>query len=245
MCRQQCSLLCLAFIIGLVKCFARVRTHTHTHTKEKQNPFNCYSIKPFSSTLVSRFTTWLFYFEQIIPAPLSILQPRVPSMQTPLHVSSALQQPHHNAKRAGFVSESLRNCEEQKDRRWVNWWGGRLATAERATRWSWRFLRGFAFQETSHPTQSWALEAPAQSEEALIRKGPYELLIVIAPLPQPSAPFKIQIPFKSNRLCWVLSCGSLSAAAPQEKGSNGCSRKRNQLEAPRCPLPTHYYPMIL
>lgn len=84
------------------------------------------------------------------------------------------------------------------------------------------------------------------------KERPYELLILI-PLPPPPPiaqhPFKIQIPFKSKRLCCALSCGSLSTAALQEKGSNGCSRERNQLEAPWCPLPclvpTHCYPMIL
>lgn len=82
------------------------------------------------------------------------------------------------------------------------------------------------------------------------KERPYELLIVVPPLRSaPQHPFKIQIPFKSNRLCWALSCGSLSTAALQEKGSNGCSRKRNQLEVARCPLPSLFppccYPMIL
>lgn len=49
-------------------------------------------------------------------------------------------------------------------------------------------------------------------------------------------PFKIQSLFKSNRLCWALSCGSLSTAALLQKDSNACSRKRNQLEAPWCRL---------
>lgn len=66
------------------------------------------------------------------------------------------------------------------------------------------------------------------------KERPYELLIVMALPPPARHPFKIQILFKSNRLCWALSCGSLSTAALREKESDGCSRKRNQLEAPWC-----------
>lgn len=66
------------------------------------------------------------------------------------------------------------------------------------------------------------------------KERPYELLIVMALPPPAQHPFKIQILFKSNRLCWALSCGSLSTAALREKESDGCSRKRNQLEAPWC-----------
>ena len=81
------------------------------------------------------------------------------------------------------------------------------------------------------------------------KEKPYELLIAL-PLPTAAQhPFKIQISFKSNRLCRPLSCGSLSTAALQEKGSVGCSRKRNQLEAALCVLPFLVppcrYPMIL
>lgn len=77
------------------------------------------------------------------------------------------------------------------------------------------------------------------------KERPYELLIVMALPPAAQHPFKIQILFKSNRLCWALSCGSLSTAAPWEKESDGCSRKRNQLEAPWCPSPSPSANMLL
>lgn len=77
------------------------------------------------------------------------------------------------------------------------------------------------------------------------KERPYELLIMMAHPPAAQHPFKIQILFKSNRLCWALSCGSLSTAALGEKESDGCSRKRNQLEAPWCPSPSPPANMLL
>lgn len=77
------------------------------------------------------------------------------------------------------------------------------------------------------------------------KERPYELLIVMGLPPPAQHPFKIQILFKSNRLCWALSCGSLSTAALRERESDGCSRKRNQLEAPWCPSASPSANMLL
>lgn len=77
------------------------------------------------------------------------------------------------------------------------------------------------------------------------KERPYELLIVMGPPPAAQHPFKIQIPFKSSRLCSALSCGSLSTASLQKKGSNGCFRKKNQLEAAWCPLASLFPPTPL
>lgn len=57
------------------------------------------------------------------------------------------------------------------------------------------------------------------------KERPYDLLIAV---PRPSTaqhPFKIQIPFKSSRLCRPLGRYSLSTADLQEKRSSGWVRK--------------------
>lgn len=89
------------------------------------------------------------------------------------------------------------------------------------------------------------IRSPSPVRRNRNKERPYELLIVMAHPPAAQHPFKIQILFKSNRLCWVLSCGSLSTAALGEKESDGCSRKRNQLEAPWCPSPSPPANMLL
>lgn len=89
------------------------------------------------------------------------------------------------------------------------------------------------------------IRSPSPVRRNRNKERPYELLIVMAHPPAAQHPFKIQILFKSNRLCWALSCGSLSTAALGEKESNGCSRKRNQLEAPWCPSPSPPANMLL
>lgn len=89
------------------------------------------------------------------------------------------------------------------------------------------------------------IRSPSPVRRNRNKERPYELLIVMAHPPAAQHPFKIQILFKSNRLCWALSCGSLSTAALGEKESDGCSRKRNQLEAPWCPSPSPPANMLL
>jgi len=63
----------------------------------------------------------------------------------------------------------------------------------------------------------------------LNKERPYELLIAVALPSAAQHPFKLQIPFKSNTLCRPLSCGSLSIAALQEKGSNGMFQKEKPI----------------
>lgn len=70
--------------------------------KEKK-PFNCNSIKPFSSTLVCR----LCYMIVLLWTNNTLLQLPVLSLQASLYISSALQYSHYYAKRAGFIFEGF------------------------------------------------------------------------------------------------------------------------------------------
>lgn len=100
-----------------------------------------------------------------------------------------------------------------------------------------QFQCGFAFDGTFSSDTELGIKTASPVKRNPNKERPYELLIAV-PLPSAAQhPFKIRIPFKSNRLCRPLSCDCLSTAHLQEKKSSGF-RKKNQLEAALCLLPS-------
>lgn len=130
MCKQQCS----------QDNMQRSNSDIHSHVlgiyylycqelcvqKKKKNPFNCNSIKPFSSTLVCK----LCYMIVLLWTNNTLLQLPVLSLQAPLYISSALQYSHYYAKRAGFIFEGFKKSRETKGSTLSEWvrlqaWNGR------------------------------------------------------------------------------------------------------------------------
>lgn len=173
----------------------------------------------------------------------SLLATPVPSTQRPLYISSVLHF-HYYAKRRAFIFEEFRKFGTKSSVDCVNVWdppeNGRVGNRAQLTVPLWLYVPRNFSSNTELGIRSTCLVRRNRNKER-----PYELLIVMALPPAAQHPFKIQILFKFNRLCWALSCGSLSTAALWEKESNGCSRKRNQLEAPWCSSPSPSANMLL
>lgn len=190
---------------------------------------------PFSSTLVLRFIKhdcFTLNTQYPFTTACSVLQ-------TSLYISSVLKGPHYYGKGAGFIFGKLATLGTKRlPAHWANGCVCSKGMAACAT--------GNRVQLTVPlwlcPLRNFSsdtelgIRSTSPVRRSPNKKRPYELLIVMAPLFLAQHPFKIQIPFKSSRLCWTLSCGSLSTAALQVNESNGCSRGRNHLEAPWCPL---------
>lgn len=123
MCKQHAvfklrrSLSCAQHLLCVFKSFV---------CKGKKKPFNCKSIKPFSSTLVCR----LCYMIVLLWTNNTLLQLPVLSLQAPLYISSALQYFHYYAKRVGFIFEGFEKSWGTKGSTLSEWvrlqaWNGR------------------------------------------------------------------------------------------------------------------------
>lgn len=167
--------MCLAFIICIVKSFV---------CKRKKNLSTATASNLFSSTLVCR----LCYMIVLLWTNNTLLQLPVLSLQAPLYISSALQYSHYYAKRAGFIFESSRNHEEQKDLRYVNGWDCRLGMAEAATsnRVELTVPLWLCLPRNFSSDTELGIRSTSPVRRSPNKERPYELLIAIPPHPTPT-----------------------------------------------------------